>query len=130
MMIDEKIVLIVDDEPDVRRVLEMILHRRGYVVATACSGADALHWLTESGKNCQLILLDAKLGDCEGVELAKQIPVQTGCTAPVILVSGYFYKDDSLVQINLQEGVIAGFVTKPFRHDEILQAVRSVLMTG
>ncbi len=129
-MIEFMTVLIVDDEPDVRWALEMILRRNGFSVATAASGDDALRWLKEAGVACRLILLDAKLGDIEGVELARRIRTKTTCMAPVILVSGYFYKDDSLVQHSLRTGLISAFVTKPFRHDEILSAIQAVLATG
>ncbi|MEI6732458.1 MAG: response regulator [Comamonadaceae bacterium] len=118
-------VLVVDDEEDVRWALKMILARSGFVVATASSGAEALCWLKDHP--CDLILLDAKLGDIEGVELARRIRSETDNHAPVILVSGYFYKDDSLIQDSLTIGLIAAFVTKPFRHDEIRDTVRSVL---
>ena len=117
--------LVVDDEEDVRWALKMILTRSGYVVATASSGAEALCWLKDHG--CDLILLDAKLGDMEGVELARRIRSETGSHAPVILVSGYFYKDDSLIQDSVAIGLIAAFVTKPFRHDEIRDTVHNVL---
>jgi len=121
-------VLVIDDEPDVRWALEMMLIKHGFTVALAGSGAEALCWLRQ--QSCQVMLLDAKLGDVDGVELAKQIRHTTPCTAPVILVSGYFYKDDSAIQRNLRAGVISAFVTKPFRHDDILKAIHSVLMTG
>lgn len=123
-------VLVVDDEPDVRWVLEMILRRNGFAVATAGSGAEALRWLKEAEPACHLILLDAKLSDFEGVDLARRIRAETSCIAPVILVSGFFYKDDSLVQHSLRTGLISYFVTKPFRHDEILNAIHTVLSTG
>jgi CheY-like chemotaxis protein len=87
-----------------------------------------LNWLSEFC--CDLILLDAKLGDIEGVELAGRIRTQTTCRAPMILVSGYFYKDDSLVQDSLAAGLISAFVTKPFRHEEIVNAIIGVLLPG
>ncbi len=127
-MANSRTVLVVDDEPDVRWALEMILRRNGFDVAKAGSGAEALHYLAKSF--CDLILLDAKLGDVDGVELARRIRSETDCPAPVILVSGYFYKDDSLIMKTLASGLIAAFVTKPFRHDEIMQAVHSVLLSG
>lgn len=123
-------VLVVDDEPDVRWVLEMILRRNGFAVASAGSGAEALRWLREAELACCLILLDAKLSDIEGVDLARRIRTETSCIAPVILVSGFFYKDDSLVQHSLRTGLISAFVTKPFRHEEILNAIHTVLSTG
>ena len=72
-------------------------------------------------------MIDAKLSDIEGVDLARRIRTETSCIAPLILVSGYFYKDDSLVQDTLRSGLVSAFVAKPFRHDEILNAIRAVL---
>ena len=118
--------LVVDDEPDVRWALSMILRRNGFAVSQAGSGGEAMHYLSKSA--CDLILLDAKLGDIDGVELARRIRSETSCPAPVILVSGYFYKDDSLIVQTLTSGLIAAFVTKPFRHDDIMNAVRAVLL--
>ena len=120
-------VLVVDDEPDVRWALSMILRRNGFAVSQAGSGGEAMHYLAKSA--CDLILLDAKLGDVDGVELARRIRSETSCPAPVILVSGYFYKDDSLIMQNLASGLIAAFVTKPFRHDDIMNAIRAVLLS-
>ena len=118
-------VLVVDDEADVRWALEMILARGGFGVATVGSGAEALHWL--GACSCDLIMLDAKLGDIDGVELARRIQSEAISRAPVILVSGYFYNDDGVIQASMAMGLIAAFVTKPFRHDEILNAVQTVL---
>lgn len=120
-------VLLVDDEPDVGWALDVLLRKHGFTVATVSSGAAALSWLER--KACDLILMDAKLGDIEGVDLARQIRTNTSCAAPVILVSGYFYKDDSVVQFSLNTGIIAAFVTKPFRHEEIMAAIHAVLNT-
>jgi CheY-like chemotaxis protein len=122
--------LVVDDEPDVRWALAMILRKQGVAVTTAGSGDEALRWLSGGGHVCDLILLDAKLSDIDGVDLARRIRSETGCRSPVILVSGYFYKDDSLVQNCLGTGLIRAFVTKPFRHEQILDAIRAVLPTG
>ena len=126
-MTDVLTVLVIDYEADVRWSLEMILLRNGFEVATAASGDAALQWLAQAGQVCDLILLDAKLSDVEGVELAQLIRRQQCCLAPVILVSGYFYKDDNLVQQSLRTGLIAAFVNKPFRHAEIMSSIRSAL---
>lgn len=126
-MVTSLTVLVVDDEPDVCWALQTLLRRNGFTVVTVGGGAEALRWLKESTPACRLILLDAKLADIEGVELARRIRTETSCTAPVILVSGYFYKDDSIVQDNLRTGLISAFVIKPFHHDEILNAIHAVL---
>lgn len=124
-MTENLCVLVVDDELDVGWALDVLLRKHGFNVATVSSGAAALSWLDV--RTCDLILMDAKLGDIEGVELAKRIRTDTSCNAPVILVSGYFYKDDSVVQVSLNSGIIAAFVTKPFRHEEIMDTIHAVL---
>ena len=107
-------VLVVDDEPDVCWALQTLLQRNGFTVVTVGSGEEALRWFKASRPTCHLILLDAKLSDIEGVELARRIRAETACAAPMILVSGYFYKDDSIVQDNLRTGLISAFVRVMF----------------
>lgn len=128
-MAESLTVLVVDDEPDVCWALETLLRGNRFTVVTVGSGTEALRWLKELELEpaCHLILVDAKLPDIEGVELARRIRTETSCVAPLILISGYFYKDDSLVQDTLRTGLVSAFVTKPFHHDEILNAIHAVL---
>lgn len=127
-MAESLTVLIVDDEPDVCWALERVLRREGFTVVTAGNGSDALARLRES--SFHLILVDAKLADIEGIELARQIRAEMGSAAPMVLVSGYLYSDDSVVQDCLRTGLFSAFVTKPFDHDAVRQAVRKALSTG
>jgi CheY-like chemotaxis protein len=120
-------VLVVDDEPEVCWALESLLQGDRFKVVTAGSGSDALRRLKDSGATCHLILLDAKLPDIDGVDLTRRIRSETSCGAPMILVSGYFYEHDSVVQDTLRTGLVCAFVTKPFRHDEMLRTIETVL---
>jgi len=120
-------VLVVDDEPDVCWALETLLRESGFAVVTAASGTEALGWFKQSQPACDLILLDAKLPDIEGTDLARRIRTETSCVAPMILVSGYFYEDGSFVQDALRAGLFCTFITKPFRHDEMLSAIHAAL---
>lgn len=129
-MAESLTVLVVDDEPEVCWALETLLRGERFTVVTVGSGTEALRWLKEPKPACHLILIDAKLPDIEGVELARRIRAETSCVAPLILISGYFYKDDSLVQDALRIGLVSAFITKPFRHDELLNAIHAVLSTG
>lgn len=122
--------LVVDDEPGVCWALAVLLRAGGFVVQTAACGSAALRWLKEPHPACDLVLVDAKLPDIEGVDLAKRIRAETSCVAPMVMVSGYFYRDDRLIQETLRSGLISAFVTKPFRHDEMLNAIHAVLPTG
>jgi YesN/AraC family two-component response regulator len=87
---------------------------------TAQSGEEALTLMQQN--RFQLAFLDAKLPDTEGLELARSIR-ELDPTIGIVMVSGYFYRDDDLVEQALGEGVISGFISKPFRQDEILKAI-------
>lgn len=115
--------LIVDDEPDMCWVLEQVLKESGHPTEKALSGKEALAILRTH--RFPLVFLDAKLPDVEGLELARQIR-EIDPAMRIVLVSGYFYKDDGAIQAALQEGLISGFVAKPFLHDEIRKVIQSL----
>jgi len=108
----------------------MLLGAHGFDVVTMLNGEAALGWLRVHGAKCGLVLIDAKLPDIEGFDLAARIRGETRCTAPLIMVSGYFYDDDRLVQDALHSGLIAAFLTKPFKHVEMLKTVNALLSRG
>lgn len=117
------IFLIVDDEPDMCWALQHILEDRGFLSRIASNALDALR-LMESGK-FRLAFLDAKLPDMEGLELARRIREVAPATL-IVMVSGYFYKDDLAIQKAFEDGLITGFISKPFLNDEILQEVQRI----
>lgn len=117
------IFLIVDDEPDMCWALQHILEDRGFLSRIASNARDALR-LMESGK-FRLAFLDAKLPDMEGLELARRIREVAPATL-IVMVSGYFYKDDLAIQKAFDDGLITGFISKPFLNDEILQEVHRI----
>jgi DNA-binding response OmpR family regulator len=71
-------------------------------------------------------LLDAKLPDIDGLELAQRIrQVHPGIL--VLVVSGYFYKDDPIIETAMAQRLIHGFIEKPFSHGEVVAAVKNLL---
>jgi len=112
--------LIVDDEADMCWALEHLLDKNGFHSRKAFSAQEALLLVEEH--SFQLAFLDAKLPDMEGLELARRIR-EMDPGLPLLMVSGYFYGDDEAVQKGLADGLIYGFVSKPFFHDEILKAI-------
>ncbi|MCG2776853.1 MAG: response regulator [Desulfobacterales bacterium] len=120
----ENVFLIVDDEPDMCWALEHILEKNGYPSKKALNGQEALKLV--EGNRFQLAFLDAKLPDIEGLELARRIR-ELDPSIDIVIVSGYFYKDDVGIQHSLAEGLISSFISKPFNHDEILKTIESNL---
>ena len=118
--------LIVDDELDTCWALEHILRRcaiRCERALTAAAALDQMRW-----RSFTLAFLDVKLPDLDGLELARQIRA-IDPALPIILVSGYFYKDDAAIQHAQAEGLIRDFIGKPFLHDELMRAVERALST-
>ena len=113
-------ILVVEDEPDICWALERVLDSMGYVSATATNGKHALR-LTKR-RSFRLALVDAKLPDVDGIELAEQLQKHQP-DLPVILISGYFYEDDDTVQQSISTGSICGFVGKPFALSQVREAI-------
>ena len=119
-MTENRTFLIVDDEPEMCWIIEQVLISGGFDVRKAFSASEALD-LVAAG-SFMGILLDAKLPDMEGMELAKRIRA-IAPTIPLTMVSGYFYRDDVAIREALQEGLISGFVAKPFDRRDILREI-------
>lgn len=117
-------VLIVDDEPNLCWALENLLASQGLSSRTAFTAGEALA-LTKR-QRFQLVLLDVKLEDMDGFELAQHIREADPGIA-IVIVSGYTSKSDAVVTQAQTDKLIAGCISKPFRHDELLSLVRSCL---
>lgn len=124
-------ILIVDDEPDMCWVLENILRPTGCAVTTTTTGAEALELLTEEPYAAAFV--DVKLPDIDGLELAALIRQQSPHTA-IVLISGYFYQEDRIINEGLEKELFIGFISKPFNLEEVRlmarQAVEQVRKGG
>lgn len=115
-----RLLLIVDDEPDMCWALEHILKKNGFDTKKALSGIKALDLMKQH--RFFLAFVDVKLPDVDGLDLARQMRELEPSMA-VVLVSGYFYRDDVAIQQALSQGLINSFISKPFQQEEILKAV-------
>ncbi|MBP6807507.1 MAG: response regulator, partial [Chromatiaceae bacterium] len=79
-------ILVVDDEPDIRGLVQEILEDEGYAVATAENGGAARRSLRE--RRPDLILLDIWMPDLDGISLLKEWSEDEGLPCPVIMMSG------------------------------------------
>ena len=114
-------ILVVDDEPDVCWALENILCPAGYAVTTTTRGAEALELLAR--QPYAVAFVDAKLPDLDGLELVALIRQQSPHTA-VVLISGYYYREDPMVMEGLAKNLYVGFISKPFHLSEVRSMAR------
>ena len=108
-MSDERdIVLIVDDDEDVRKMLFKVVKSNGIEADTAISGEEALTLVAE--KRYDLILLDVNMGGMDGFEVIESIRSR-GLQTPVIIVSGRKEDYDTLYGLDIGAD---DYITKPF----------------
>ena len=117
-------VLLVDDEADVRALLEIIMTGAGLRVLTAVDGADGVAMFLKHRDEIDLIVLDRTMPRMGGVEALRKIR-QTGSDAPVILISGYSEEDDTHVDESVRQATL--FLSKPFDKSDLLGKVRKAL---
>jgi two-component system KDP operon response regulator KdpE len=112
-------ILVVDDEPQILRVLRINLLARQYDVVTAETGTDALKRATTDHPD--LVILDLGLPDLDGVEVIRRLRAWT--KIPVIVLSG---RVDSHDKVDALDAGADDYVTKPFSVDELLARIRVV----
>ena len=115
--------LIVDDEPDMCWALENILRKNGFLSKKAFNGQEAIALVKRH--RLRLAFLDAKLPDKEGFEVAKEIR-ELDPSVRIVIVSGYFYRDDVDIKDALAKDLISGFISKPFNNGEILKTIKEM----
>ncbi len=115
-----KKILVVDDEPSLRDLVELILKREKYEVATAVDGKTALE-LADSFKP-DLILLDIMLPDMSGHEVCKRLNQQK--RIPTIMVTAKHETIDKVLGLELGAD---DYVTKPFEIMELLARIKALL---
>ena len=118
----ERHILLVDDDPSVRRVTMRLLERSGFRVTAVPEGAAALALLDGQPGAFGLILSDLNMPRMNGLELAERVRAQHPFVG-IILMSGLV--DEAFRRSALGAGVDQ-VVAKPFRLDELLDAVRMV----
>ncbi|MFW5827200.1 MAG: response regulator transcription factor [Alkalispirochaeta sp.] len=112
-------ILVVEDEPDVRDILEYLFTAEGYSVLTASSAQDA--WEAVSAGNPEIVVLDVELPDESGLVFCRRVKP---LGIPVIMVSSHDREDE--VVAGLETGA-DDYVRKPFSNRELLLRVRRLL---
>jgi len=116
-------ILVVDDEPNVLRLIGYALQIEGYEIVTAETGAEALKKAETEGPD--LVILDIMLPDLSGIEVCQQLRSKAGMIGlPIIMLSARTQVPDKI------SGLEAGadeYVTKPVDSDEMVARVAALL---
>lgn len=116
-------ILVVDDEPQITRVLRVGLSGRGFDVRTAADAESAFDTLADWSPD--LVVTDLTMPDVDGIELCRRIRKRS--QIPIIVLS--VKSDDRTKVAALDEGA-DDYVTKPFSMDELLARIRAALRRG
>ncbi|MFH0947195.1 MAG: response regulator, partial [Planctomycetota bacterium] len=119
-------ILVVDDEEAVRDVARKMLEREGYEVQTAVDGREALERFSADPSRFSAVLLDVTMPRMGGVRALTEMK-RIREDVPIILTTGY---DREAATAELEPGGLAGFLRKPFRPDQLVQAVDHALHDG
>jgi two-component system, OmpR family, KDP operon response regulator KdpE len=113
-------ILVVDDEPQIRRALRTSLEAHGYEVRTASNGTEAVEAAAEAAPD--LVFLDLGLPDLDGTQVIER--VRSFSDVPVIVVS---VRDRQTDKVEALDAGADDYVTKPFAMEELLARLRAAL---
>src|SRR5258708_4332200 len=113
-------VLVIDDEPPIRKLLRMGLSTQGYEILEASNGKNALEMLAQ---NPALIVLDLGLPDIQGHELLRMIRGRND-SVPIVVLSS---RGDEAGKVQALDLGADDYLTKPFGMDELLARMRAAL---
>lgn len=119
-------ILLVDDEPAIRYILNFVLTKFGYSVTEASDGVEAFALIQdaqEEGDPFDLLVTDIQMPRMSGLELIRELK-GNDILLPVMVVSGR--KDEELIH-ELQDNGCAGFLMKPFDLQKLEDGVEAVL---
>jgi two-component system, OmpR family, KDP operon response regulator KdpE len=115
-----KNILVVDDEPQITRVLKTTLSAKGYGIRTASDGEQALHEMKNWTPD--LIITDLRMPNMDGLALCRTVRKES--RVPIIVLS---VKGEEAVKVEALDAGADDYVTKPFNVNELLARVRAAL---
>jgi two-component system KDP operon response regulator KdpE len=113
-------ILVIDDEPPIRKLLRMGLSTQGYEILDATNGKAGLEMLSQ---NPDLVILDLGLPDIQGLELLRMIRARSE-RVPIVVLSS---RADEAGKVQALDLGADDYVTKPFGMDELLARMRAAL---
>ena len=115
-----KVILVVDDEPQIRRALSLNLGARGFGVVEAATGNSALAAVV--AQHPDVVLLDLGLPDMDGMIVLAGIRATTD--VPVVILT---VRDDDQSKVSALGAGAADYITKPFEMTDLVKRIAAVL---
>jgi two-component system response regulator VicR len=121
---EAKIILCIEDEPEMIDLIRLILSRRGFIVRGATSGEEGLKLIHEEIPD--LVLLDLMMPDMDGWEVYQQMKANEATKKiPVIVVTARAQSIDKVLGLHIAK--VDDYIAKPFSPQELLNSVDDVL---
>lgn len=116
-------ILVIDDDPSINKLIQIVLEKEGYVVLEALNGLRGCKIAKREMPD--LIILDIMIPDIDGFEVYRRIKLdQETKDIPVLFLSAL--STENAIQKGLCMGA-RGYVTKPFSHEHLIKAVKDIL---
>ena len=115
----KKHILVADDDPQIRGILQLLLSSEGYIVETA---EDGLQVVEKAGKEVDLYLLDVDMPGQNGIMAAAQI--RQRFEAPIVFLTAYSGESDKVIGFSVGAD---DYIVKPFSNAELLLRIRAIL---
>mgnify|MGYP002061118232 CR=1 FL=1 len=112
-----------DDEAPVLRVVQRILKRSGYIVIPAEDGQAAVEAFRAHEGTIDAVILDITMPRLSGTDAARQIR-EIDPNVKIMISSGY---EAATATSNLEDGLISGFLQKPFTPNDLRTAIEEIL---
>lgn len=113
-------ILVIDDDPKIRKLARVNLEKRGYIVEEAGGGAEAIdHIKTDTP---DLVILDLVMPDISGIDVCIWVRAQSDI--PIIVLSAH---DEEELKVRALDAGADDYMTKPFGYEELLARVRAVM---
>jgi two-component system KDP operon response regulator KdpE len=117
---EKELILLIEDEPQMRRFLRVTLQSHGYRLVEASSGQEGL--MEGTTRNPDVVLLDLGLPDTDGIDIAKRF--REWSEVPIIVISAREQEED---KVKALDAGADDYLTKPFGAGELLARIRVAL---
>ena len=115
--IENDILAVIDDDPGMRRAMQLLLSAYGYLIYTFDSAEAFLGVAATSRAKC--LIVDIQLGDISGVDMARQL-ANSDCKFPIIFMTGL---DDEAISSQAEQLGCVAYLRKPFAADLLIEAI-------